>query len=57
MLNRVARPIPLVNRVQIANFKSIQRADVHLGALNVLVGLNGAGKATSLTRCDSWPTL
>lgn len=37
--------IPRINRVQIRNFKSFERAVVELAPLTVLVGPNGAGKS------------
>ena len=38
-----------VDRIRIAGFKSIEVADVELGALNVLIGANGAGKSNFLS--------
>lgn len=39
---------PLVERVLVRNYKSIERCDVALGPLTVLVGRNGAGKSNFL---------
>lgn len=36
---------PLIRRVRLRNYKSIQSCDVELGALTFLVGPNGAGKS------------
>lgn len=44
----MARPNPVVNRVRIANYKSIGSCDVTLGPLTILVGPNGAGKSNFL---------
>jgi predicted ATPase len=44
----IARPIPWVSRVRVANYKSIAACDVRLGSLTVLVGPNGVGKSNFL---------
>src|SRR4051812_14244496 len=41
-------PVPRLDRIRIRNYKSIGKADVALGSLNVLVGRNGAGKSNFL---------
>lgn len=41
-------PGPFLRRVKIRNYKSIERADVSLGRLTVLVGRNGSGKSNFL---------
>jgi predicted ATPase len=35
----------MVNQIQIENFKSIQKMDLQLRHINVLIGANGAGKS------------
>jgi len=35
----------VVSRIEIENFKSIQKADIELRPINVLIGANGAGKS------------
>ncbi len=37
--------MPHLDRIKIAGYKSIRDQDVELGALNVLIGANGAGKS------------
>ncbi|MCP3963537.1 MAG: AAA family ATPase [bacterium] len=37
--------MPHLDRIKIAGFKSIRDQDIELGALNVLIGANGAGKS------------
>ena len=39
---------PFISRIIIKNYKSIARCDVHLGALQFLVGRNGSGKSNFL---------
>jgi predicted ATPase len=38
----------MIQKIQIQNFKSIQKLDLELGQLNVLIGANGAGKSNIL---------
>lgn len=38
-------PMPHLERIRIAGFKSIRDQEVELGKLNVLIGANGAGKS------------
>ncbi|WP_307821015.1 AAA family ATPase [Micromonospora humidisoli] len=61
----VRRP-PYLLRLKVTNFRSLRDVEVRLGALNVLVGLNGAGKSNFLdviaflgdaTRADLAPAL
>jgi predicted ATPase len=40
--------LPRITRVVLRNYRSIEAADVTLGALSVLVGANGAGKSNFL---------
>ncbi len=40
--------LPLIRRVVIRNYKSIEKCDVTLGQFNVFVGRNGAGKSNFL---------
>ncbi len=35
----------MINRIQIENFKSIQKIDIELRPINLLIGANGAGKS------------
>lgn len=42
------RQPPYLLRVEVKNFRSLRHVDVELGALNVLVGANGAGKSNFL---------
>lgn len=35
----------LLKRVKLEGFRSLREADVSLGALNILIGANGAGKS------------
>ncbi len=45
---KVNRDICMIKKVTVASFKSIERADVELGNLNVFVGANGSGKSNLL---------
>ncbi|WP_338702291.1 AAA family ATPase [Streptomyces sp. Q6] len=47
-MSDTAPAAPFVTRVRIENFKSIASCDVSLGAFNVLLGLNAAGKSNFL---------
>ncbi|MEO0041214.1 MAG: hypothetical protein RL329_662 [Bacteroidota bacterium] len=38
----------MIQKIQIQNFKSIQKLDLELGQLNVFIGANGAGKSNIL---------
>ncbi|MFF3708682.1 AAA family ATPase [Streptomyces phaeochromogenes] len=42
------RPMPLITRVRVDNYKSIAHCDVTLGPFTVLFGLNAAGKSNFL---------
>jgi predicted ATPase len=46
--SNVPEHVPFLRRVSIRNYKSIETADVSLGALTVLVGRNGSGKSNFL---------
>ena len=35
----------MINRIEIENFKSIQKMDLELSPINVLIGANGVGKS------------
>jgi predicted ATPase len=35
----------MINKIQIENFKSIQKMDLELRPINVLIGANGVGKS------------
>jgi len=37
--------IPLINRLQIENYKSVETIDIELSRFNVLIGANGSGKS------------
>ena len=39
----------MIESVQILNYKSIRKANVPLGALNVLIGSNGVGKSNFIS--------
>jgi predicted ATPase len=41
-------PVPWVERVRVADYRSVARADVDLGPLTILIGPNGAGKSNFL---------
>ncbi|HEX4516823.1 MAG TPA: AAA family ATPase [Polyangiaceae bacterium] len=41
--------MPAVERIRLQGFKSIREAEIELGALNVLIGENGAGKSNLLS--------
>ncbi len=45
-------PVPWVKRVRVADYRSVARADVHLGPLTILIGPNGAGKSNILDDID-----
>lgn len=45
---RALENAPFLRRVSLRNYKSIESADVSLGALTVLVGRNGSGKSNFL---------
>ena len=42
------KAIVMIDRIVINNFKSIQKVDLQLGRLNVLIGANGSGKSNVL---------
>lgn len=48
MITRVQEQTPVISRVRVKNFGSIEDVDVKLGQLTVLVGKNGSGKSTFL---------
>lgn len=39
----------MINKIQIENYKSIRTIDMNLGAINVLIGSNGAGKSNLIS--------
>ena len=43
-----APAVPFVTRLRVKNFRSIADVDVAFGPLNVLIGLNAAGKSNLL---------
>lgn len=43
----------ILNKISIEGFKSIKKADLTLGNLNVLIGANGAGKSNLLAFCNT----
>ncbi len=44
--------MPHLNRLRVAGFKSIRDQEIELGALNVLIGANGAGKSNLIEVFD-----
>jgi predicted ATPase len=41
--------MPTLDRIEIEGFKSIRKADLDLGPVNVLIGANGAGKSNFIS--------
>ncbi|MFF7837472.1 AAA family ATPase [Streptomyces ossamyceticus] len=48
LMTDTAAAVPFVTRLRVKNFRSIADVDVTLGPLNVLIGLNAAGKSNLL---------
>ena len=49
--NREKRGKKMITKIEIENFKSIEKATVELGKFNVLIGPNNSGKSNFIEAC------